>query len=296
MEQPPAASQNTPSKGQFSQAVGSCLRFLVRAFLIFLLALALGLGVYFGAPALFRAYVQPFETSMQRLSTAQSLQEQTNQQLQDRLQALQARLDALELQNDNFKQEMDQAAQTMTGLDAARQAGEQALAKRDARILELSQSLDDVRSSLSGLEAQLSTLEALQAGTNSAVDGLAAQLQVQDLPLVSLRNELQIVKSMEYLTRCRLFLSENNLGLAAAELSAARALLLDLQQQAPAHQKSAIDVILRRLQMAAGNLPASPILATEDLEIAWQLLQVGLPILETPAPLAGATPAPTPIP
>jgi hypothetical protein len=93
--------------------------------------------------------------------------------------------------------------------------------------------------------------------------------------------------------------------LAAGELQAASALLLNLQQQAPVYQQAALDGIIQRLSIAAGNLPARPVLAAEDLEIAWQLLQAGLPggqggvlpAAETPAsPDLEITPTPTPVP
>jgi len=107
------------------------------------------------------------------------------------------------------------------------------------------------------------------------VQALESQLQAEDAPISILRRELQIVKAMELLTRSRLFILENNLGLAKDDLSAARDLLASMKVSAS--QVRAQKDILARLDLAIGNLPASPVLAAEDVEIAWQLLLKGLP-------------------
>jgi hypothetical protein len=77
------------------------------------------------------------------------------------------------------------------------------------------------------------------------------------------------------------------------------------------YQQATLDEIIQRLDLALEYLPQTPILAAEDLEVAWQLLKIGLP--ESPSedidlqptatpeastaePLAENTPTPTPIP
>jgi hypothetical protein len=72
----------------------------------------------------------------------------------------------------------------------------------------------------------------------------------------------------------------------------------------PEYQIEAKELIIAHLDMALENLPEAPILAAEDLEIAWQLLKQGLPDeppLEaetetegTPTPGPTVTPTATP--
>ena len=83
------------------------------------------------------------------------------------------------------------------------------------------------------------------------------------------------MKAMEMLTRGRLYLVQNNLGLAQNEVQAARDVLAGLV--APDYQQAALNAMIIRLDLALANLPGAPVLAAEDLEIAWQLLRAGLP-------------------
>ena len=107
--------------------------------------------------------------------------------------------------------------------------------------------------------------------------GLQDKLQIEGTPLENIRNELQLVKAMELLTRARMLLDTNNLGLAQEDLQSASDLLNELQARLPDDQKTNLSEIIERLNTASGNLPNRPILASDDLEIAWQLLLTGLP-------------------
>jgi hypothetical protein len=60
-----------------------------------------------------------------------------------------------------------------------------------------------------------------------------------------------------------------------------------------------------RLDLALGNLPAFPVIAADDVDIAWQLMMIGLPeseadVIATFTPTLEATPTftstPTPEP
>jgi hypothetical protein len=114
-----------------------------------------------------------------------------------------------------------------------------------------------------------------------------------------------LIKAMEMLTRSRVYLVQSNLGLAKDEILAARELLAEMS--VPEYQQTALAAIIDQLDLAAQNLPDFPILASENLEVAWQLLRSGLPTeseasaaLESPLeatapaePATEATPTPT---
>jgi hypothetical protein len=102
---------------------------------------------------------------------------------------------------------------------------------------------------------------------------------------------------MELLTRSRLSLVENNAGEAEQDVRAARQLLAGLGGEVPEYQVEALSSIIARLDQALIDLPARPVLAADNLEIAWQLLRSGLPGEPTPGPtLTPGTPTGTPTP
>ncbi len=278
-------------------------RALVRIVLILLLAVLLLAGVYYGLPALYQRYVQPFESNLARLNDAQSRQEQANQQIDGRLDELSQRLEDLELQNDSHKQALDEVKTRLEEMERTQQSDEQAggsaQATATARLGEIETNLAAMGANLEQVQAEIGAINQAMGQTSLQVQEIASLAEVGEAPLQELRNELQLVKAMELLTRSRVYLVEDNLGLAEQDVRAARLLLAKLGGDVPSYQVKPLAAIIARLDAALSNLPTRPILAAEDLEVAWQLLRDGLPGEATPQPTPTAgtgTPTPTPIP
>jgi hypothetical protein len=90
------------------------------------------------------------------------------------------------------------------------------------------------------------------------------------------------------LGRARLYLAQSNFGLAREDVNSARDLLVTLQTET---KDEARGQAIARLDLALGNLPAFPVVAAGDLEIAWQILMSGeVPATATPAPTVESTP------
>ena len=286
------------------------VRALVRILLILLLAVLLVAGIYYGVPALYRRYVRPVETNLARLNDAQSRQEQSNQQINQRLDELERRLEGLELQNDSHKQTLDEVQARMDEMESAQQAGGGAQATAIARQDELEATLAAMGANLEQVQAEIAAVDQAIGRTSLLVQELVNSTEAGESPLQELRNELQLVKAMELLTRSRVYLVEDNLGLAQQDVSAARLLLAKMGGDVPSYQVKPLAAIIARLDAALSNLPSKPVLAAEDLEVAWQLLRDGLPGEATPQPtptIGTGTPAamgvtetptttPTPIP
>lgn len=283
-----------PSFGnRLGQALITFLRVLIRVLLILLLGALLGAGVYFGIPALYRRYVQPIERDLARLNDFQARQEQADLQFDRRLDELQQRLEEIELHNDTQKQDLDELQTRIEGMESDQQfgaqAGESAQATTIARLDEMESSLAEVSDDLEQMQEEIAALSQASTRTRAQVQELSNRTESSAVPLQALRNDLQLVKAMEHLTRSRLFLVENNLGLAEQDVQDARQLLTDLQGEVPAYQIDALGRIIARLDAALSSLPSRPFLAAEDLEVAWQLLQGGLP----GEPSTQPTPTPT---
>jgi chromosome segregation ATPase len=309
----PSPSSQPPSFGdRLASAFIAILRALVRILLVLLLAVLLGAGVYFGVPALYQRYVLPVENNLARLNDAQIRQEQSDQRINQRLDELGRRLEDLEQQNDGHKQTLDELQTRLGELEDSQQSSVQVggniQATAIARLDEVEASLSAVRANLEQLQGEIASLDQAMAQTSLEVRELASQSQAGEDPMAELRNELQLLKAMEHLTRSRVYLVENNLGLAEEDVRAASLVLANLGGDVPSYQVEALSAIIDRLDAALSNLPFRPILAAEDLEVAWQLLRDGLPGETTPQPtptggtgtpealIATGTPTPTPIP
>ncbi len=293
------SSTPSPSASErVGQAILGFIRALVRILLVLVFAVLLGVGIYFGVPAVYRNYVQPVEKNIASLNDANARQEDVNDQLDQRLDGLQSRLGDLEQQNDTYKQTLDELQFQLGNLEAEIQSiGEQDVG---TRLGEVEAALETAGADLVQMQRDLAVINETLADTNVEVNVLTSQMQADELPLQALRYELQMVKAMEYLTRSRLSLVENNLGVAEQDLIAARAVLARLQSEVSEDEADALGTVLTRLDNAMDNLPARPLLAAQELEGAWQLLRIRAvgELTPEPTPAGGAvrgTPTPFPV-
>ena len=123
----------------------------------------------------------------------------------------------------------------------------------------------------------------------SSLEEQAALLDGAETPLAELEKEIVVLKAAGLLNRSRLYMLQSNYGLAEEEVRLARGLLVDLQQQATSSEKGVLSAWIGRLDSALQALPDQPVMAGDDLEIAWQMLLRGL---SAPLPTASATPTP----
>jgi len=168
------------------------------------------------------------------------------------------------------------------------------LDETSARVGELEKNIEAHTASITKLEKMQSMLEQEISDQNNSV-------------MVALKREIMLTRSIETVARARLFLSQSNVGLARDDVQAARDILTELLTDAPSYQVTSINQIILRLDFALNNLPAFPVIAVDDVDIAWQLLMMGLPESEanivatftftpTPAPILTFTPTPEAIP
>lgn len=146
---------------------------------------------------------------------------------------------------------------------------------------------DDIESSIASHSASLAALEQMQAALQLNLDTHKTEM------LAEMDKQLTLTRSLELLSRGRLYLSQSNYGLAETDVTAARALLYSLLSVVSADEVDGLKVVISRLDLALDNLPAYPVVAVYDVDIAWKLLVDGLPNV----PAVAVTPvimAPTP--
>jgi len=175
----------------------------------------------------------------------------------------------------------------------------------ESQVATLQAQLDEMNMRVSGIESTIESQTATIAKLNEMQATLEQEATKQNNSvLIALKREVMLTRSIEIIARARLFLSQSNFGLARDDVQAARDILAGLLADAPAYQADALNQIIMRLDLALGNLPAFPVIAVDDVDIAWQLLMIGLPESPSEATIPVGTitvtftftPTPTPPP
>lgn len=203
-----------------------------------------------------------------------------------------------------------QQAQSVTriaSLQANLMTAEAEQVKQGETIADLTGRVQTVETGIAEHTKKLATLNEMQA----------ALLKSNEASLTKMNNQVELLKAMEMLSRARLFLYQSNFGLARQDAQSARDILAGLQEDAPKGLTADLAEAIFRLDLVLKNLPSFPVAASDDLDLAWQVLVQGIPkpapfstesvtvtvaptLVEsatpTPAPETSVTPAPTATP
>jgi hypothetical protein len=127
--------------------------------------------------------------------------------------------------------------------------------------------MDEVESEIAAHTESLAALEEMQSELQAQDEAMSAELQRQ----------INLLKSMELMSRARLFMFQSNFGLARQDVKTARDLLMMVRTDAPEDLVDDLNEVIRRLDLVLGSLPNFPVAARDDLDVAWQVLLLGLP-------------------
>ncbi|MEP0803859.1 MAG: helix-hairpin-helix domain-containing protein [Chloroflexota bacterium] len=194
------------------------------------------------------------------------------------------------LVNEKFLTPVEQNAARVSQLEGEVQTLQMQLNEIQAQVNASNSRLDELQQAIEAHTASIEKLAEMQS---------TLELQIKenaDKTLLALKDEILMTRVLDTLARARLYLAQSNFGLAREDVQSARDLLAEVQANS---QDEAQAQALARLDMALGNLPAFPVIASGDLEIAWQILMTGRVVpTATPEPTATATPTPetTPTP
>jgi len=175
---------------------------------------------------------------------------------------------------------------------------EQSIAELQTRLSDLEAEQTRHAETLTDLDKRLSDMEAeISARTQSleALEQMQAALQSQsDETNIELDRQINLLKGMELLSRGRLYMYQSNFGLARQDVQSARDLLAIVRADAPESLVDDLNAVILRLELTLANLPNFPVAASDDLDIAWQILLGRLPQAQTLIPSATPTPQATP--
>ena len=182
----------------------------------------------------------------------------------------------------------EQTEQQLADLQTKLETLETVQNQHDQSLTELEQRVIDIEAEITARTESLAALERLQSELES---------QNQEISL-ELERQIDLLKSMELLSRARLSMYQSNFGLARQDVQIARDLLASIPPGSPASLAEELGAVVFRLDMTLSNLPNFPVAASDDLDIAWQILLAGLPeatptVNATPTQAGSASPTPS---
>ena len=171
--QPPttkqAASLPEPTPTSFLRRLA---RVLGRLLLVVLTGIGLGLGAYYGLPALYTGFIQPVQINTRQIGEIESALEAQRQSDQARLEAIETRLTGLETE---LAAEREALGALQADLDSIL-----TLLGSDRgdlqRVRDLETQLAALQSSLESTEARLTAVEGSLAQSSEPVDALQERL------------------------------------------------------------------------------------------------------------------------
>lgn len=309
----------------FGQRLGRSLYWVFRTTIITLILIAFLVGL----PLLgFFAYQE-----LQRSFNSTAVRIEANSR---EIGSLAAQIDGLETAQMTRQAQLDGAERDLAALAREQTAVTDTLSESVSRQGELldalnsqlavanssgETALDDIASlgeAITSLQADLNRtggeVDAL-GGTVDRIDGAVTGLQEQtavldtsvtdlqqaaadDARTQELREVLALFRVWELITRARLRLAENNVGLAGDDVETAVRTMDLLVTTSSEEVANSYKAVQGRLALAFANLPDDPTTAAADLETAWNELDTVLAERILPQPqLVGSTPEPiTPTP
>lgn len=201
-------------------------------------------------------------------------------------------LDSLTSQLANASSSGETALGDIASLSEAVTALQTDLNRTGGEVDALGGDIDRLDGTVGGLQEQTAVLDTSVTTLQTAIDNDA---QTQEL-----REVLALFRVWELITRARLRLAENNVGLAAGDVETAVRTMDLLVTTSSVEVADSYKAVQGRLALAFANLPDDLTTAAADLETAWNELDAVLAERILPQPeLVGtitAEPTPTPAP
>ena len=191
------------------------------------------------------------------------------------------------VQLSELQSRLEQTEQELAGLQSRLDDMEAGQRQNAQSLTELDQRVSDIETEIDARTQSLAALEQMQSELQAQSEADSAEFQRQ----------INLLKAMELLSRARLFMYQSNFGLARQDVQVARNLLATVQTDAPDSLADDLEAVVLRLDMTLSNLPNFPVVASDDLDIAWQILLSGLPpaiptLIETPTLVVTWSPTP----
>lgn len=217
------------------------LKVFLRLLVAIMVGLSIGLGLYFGGVTLYRIAVGSGPSYDQQLQDYQE-------------EVAQLRLDLAERDLEIDEQQ--------SGLEGRIDDGADEIANQSEVINE-----------------QMTVLAAELAVLMDRLGTFEVSLSEVGHPFDEMQGRLQLIRAMTLISRAQFWLSEDNLGQASEDVTAARAMIFDQaekwrEETEYGDRVTVLDEIVSRLDIALEDIRTQPSIAEDEIEIAWKLLIV----------------------
>lgn len=272
----PAAAARPDFWSRLGGALGRFFGFLLRLIFVLLLAVALGAGVYYGLPWLYRALVQPVQTHTTQIQELYNRVEGVRAGVESGQAAQNDRLTALETANDAQRLQLDstvkQAADQQTALDAQREQ----LDSTTTQAAALQAALDEETAAREALAAQVADLQsqlAEQAAAAGEMQNTLAELapvaQANADQTAGLQQQVGLLQLQNALLRAHIQVNAENLGDARATLTSTVSAMQTFIETPGAFSADDQTTLTVRVRAAAGLIETEPAAALTDLDSIW---------------------------
>lgn len=256
--------------------IGRLLGFLLRLIFVLLLAVALGAGVYFGLPWLYRALVQPVETHTTQIQELFNRVEGVRAGVEAGQATQNDRLTALETANDAQRLQLDSTVTQTTDQQAALEAQGQLLDSTVAQAADLQAALDaeiaaraELADQVADLQADLADQAAAAAEVQTTVAELAPATTANTAQTAALQQQVTLLQLENALLRAHLQINAENFGEARATLTATVSAMQTFVETPGVFTEDDLAALTIRLRAAAGLIEAEPVAALTDLDSIW---------------------------
>jgi DNA repair exonuclease SbcCD ATPase subunit len=227
------------------------MKFIVRLFFVILVGIGVGAGVYYGIPALYRDFIHPIQTNTLRVAALESELANVQVEIRENQAVFSKRLADVEGEVAAQREDIAALNAHSDGLDARLGGFESDL----DGIQSLSEKLQVLAGDLDGLSERLNVLE--------------LAIAAEDPPIKEIQKHIQLLRVMELVTRARMWIIQDNPGKAKDDLVIAKAAL---ETTDASLEDGSLSKLIDRLDQIIFEIPLSPVIAADDLEILWQLL------------------------
>jgi hypothetical protein len=244
-------------------AIVRFFRGLLRLVLVLLIGILIGTGLYFGFLFVYQQLVIPTQQNaieIQNLNTRVNqnweILTERNTDLDLRVSVLEGDLEKKAIQISELSTEIEQNA---ADLDAFQ-----------IKFRDMNEQLDKYDKLILNLIKQDEIFVVYDEEFQKSLDNLQIDRKLQPV-----YQDITLFKVLLQINRSRLYLLQDNYGIAKDELILAKELLNSLLSTASPDQEEIISLWDARLNLAISHLPTNPILANDDLDILWKMMANG---------------------
>ncbi|MGD2163589.1 MAG: hypothetical protein PVG04_10870, partial [Anaerolineales bacterium] len=203
------AQETSSSEPSTAQRV---LRWIFRMLVVILLGIALGAGLFYGARSFYRDAIEPLQTMDQRMLAIEASVSELNESIQDDKSTVMEEMADLRADLAEQAEEVASLSAQIARLELKMEEQTAALGE----ITDLREELDQFKEDLASSDDQLQALEEI--------------IQADELPAERVQENLQLMRVMNLMTRARLWIEQDNYGLAGEDIEAALGIMQILSE------------------------------------------------------------------